>query len=279
MCWRQVLKVHPEAERFPRISDDERTALAADIQRNGLINGPVLLEGEDGAPPQLLDGIGRLDAMELACLPVLNESGTWLHPDLAAQCTLVSGVDPHEYVNSLNFHRRHLTSEQKRKLTGASVKASPEKSNRQIARQVNVDDKTVASVRRQLEERAEIPHVSTRQDTKGRRQPAKKARSATPSYAQVKQGELPFTYAEPNSQEVAEDLAAKARPKQRKKGLADEVRDALVKLDQGRVVEIFLDYLRARAEKASAADREALFESVEDGLHELRRDRQLDLEF
>ena len=51
--------------------------------------------------------------------------------------------------------------------------ADPSKSNLQIAREVRADDKTVASVRRELEARSEIPNVETRTDTRGRKQPAK----------------------------------------------------------------------------------------------------------
>src|SRR5260221_471244 len=44
------------------------------------------------------------------------------------------------------------------------------------------DDKTVASVRRELEGRSEIPNVATRPDTKGRNQPAKRqAKPARPA--------------------------------------------------------------------------------------------------
>src|SRR5262249_15977305 len=51
--------------------------------------------------------------------------------------------------------------------------ADPSKSNLQIAREIRADDKTVASVRRELEARSEIPNVETRTDTRGRKQPAK----------------------------------------------------------------------------------------------------------
>jgi hypothetical protein len=53
-------------------------------------------------------------------------------------------------------------------------KTNPERSNRQTAKIVGVDDKTVGSVRTDMERRAEIPHVAKRVDTKGRQQPARK---------------------------------------------------------------------------------------------------------
>ncbi len=59
------------------------------------------------------------------------------------------------------------------------MKASPEKSNRQIAEAVRVDHKTVASVRAKKEARGEIPHVETHTDTKGRKQQAHKTPGTT----------------------------------------------------------------------------------------------------
>ena len=91
---------------------------------------------------------------------------------------LVGGHDgdgnPYDRVLSLNIHRRHLTAEQKRELIARVLKAKPEASNNQIAKQVKANDKTVAKVRSELEARSEIPNVDTRTDTKGRKQPARR---------------------------------------------------------------------------------------------------------
>jgi hypothetical protein len=57
--------------------------------------------------------------------------------------------------------------------------ADPGKSDRAIARVAKVDHKTVAAVRAEAEGRGEIPHVETCTDTKGRKQPAKKAAAKT----------------------------------------------------------------------------------------------------
>src|SRR5262249_40068638 len=49
------------------------------------------------------------------------------------------------------------------------------------AKQAKVDHKTVAAVRREGEARGEIPHVETRTDSKGRKQPTRKPRELSRS--------------------------------------------------------------------------------------------------
>jgi hypothetical protein len=57
--------------------------------------------------------------------------------------------------------------------------ATPEKSDRQIAETVKVDHKTVGAWRAEKEGRGEIPHVSSRTDSKGRKQAAHKQTTTT----------------------------------------------------------------------------------------------------
>ncbi len=59
---------------------------------------------------------------------------------------------PLQRVVSLNITRRHLNTQQKREVIGALLDDMSDVSNREIARMVGVDDKTVAEVRRHLEE-------------------------------------------------------------------------------------------------------------------------------
>jgi hypothetical protein len=75
---------------------------------------------------------------------------------------------------TLNIARRQLTRAQVRGLIGESLKADPQLSDREHARGGNVDHKTVAKVRGEMEGRGDIPHADTRTDSAGREQPASK---------------------------------------------------------------------------------------------------------
>jgi len=72
------------------------------------------------------------------------------------------------------------------------LKAKPEASNRQIAKQVKADDKTVAKVRTELEATAEIPQLKKTKGKDGKARPAKakkKPTSTTVSPAPIKAAE------------------------------------------------------------------------------------------
>ena len=172
--WRDVLSVHPAAELFPQMSADELRELGEDIKKHGGLPAVplVLWEAEKSAPPFLLDGRNRLDAMEAVGLPVLNTQGEWLNWNLACRCTQIRGNDPYAYVISANIHRRHLTAEQKRELIAKLIKATPEKSDRQIAETVKASPTTVGTVRAEMEAKGDVSKLDTRRDSKGREQPA-----------------------------------------------------------------------------------------------------------
>jgi hypothetical protein len=144
---------------------EEFDALVADVKANGVLHNIVLFED------MILDGRNRYRAALKAGvrdLPFANV-GHWasLPPEEASKLAI-------NHVISANIHRRHLTAEQKRDLIAKLLKADPEKSDRAIGRMIKADKNTVASVRAKEEARGEIHHVTTRKDTKGRKQPAKK---------------------------------------------------------------------------------------------------------
>ena len=66
--WRAWLKVHPAADVFPMMGDDDLLALGRDIKKNGLEEAVTVLvvgesDGETTDHLRLLDGRNRLEAM------------------------------------------------------------------------------------------------------------------------------------------------------------------------------------------------------------------------
>jgi hypothetical protein len=178
--WRKHLKVHPAAELFPPLAPDELQALVDDIRANGL-QQPIVVDAEK----RLLDGRNRLDALALAGVLGVHDKGDLIHTEIGMgvipwKYICRFDLDPYDLVLSYNIHRRHLTPEQKRDLIAKVLKAKPEQSNNAIAKQVKVDDKTVAKVRRGLESTSEIPKLekTVGADGKKRKQPAKKTKPA-----------------------------------------------------------------------------------------------------
>jgi hypothetical protein len=191
-AWRDYLEVHPAADDYPLLKDGDPAAfreLVEDNRRHGLRANIVFWVADDGKRC-LLDGRNRLDALaELGVLyDIDGELGlkSWTGTKWAelSGCALsvayqvVLDGNPDALAASLNLHRRHLTAEQKRIRVAKLLRASPAASNNAIAKRGKVDDKTVATVRRKMEARSEIPNVEIRTDTKGRSQPAKKVRVA-----------------------------------------------------------------------------------------------------
>jgi hypothetical protein len=159
-------KFHPLADIFPLMEGEEFDALVADIKANGPLERIVLYEG------MILDGRNRYRALLAA----------GLDPALMHKFTVdgVVGDDPAAYVISANIHRRHLTPGQKRDLIAKLLEATPEKSDRQIAKTVKASHHTVETVRTKMEGRGQIAHVEKRIDTKGRKQPAAKKSAPKP---------------------------------------------------------------------------------------------------
>jgi transposase len=177
--WRSILPIHPAAELFPPMSPDELAALGKDIRKHGLTL-PIFLWSDGKSPLQLLEGRSRLDAIEIEIGPaIVSPPSVMAGKDFIAVkkvTVLPPSVDPYAFVVSANIRRRHLSAEQKRDLIAKLIKATPGKSDRQIAETVKASHHTVGSVRANLEGRGQVAHVTTRTDSKGRKQPARKTR-------------------------------------------------------------------------------------------------------
>jgi hypothetical protein len=130
-------EIHPLGNLLPSMTVDEFNGLVDDIHRHGQIEPITIYEGK------ILEGRHRYKA----CKKLRVEPKTEPY----------KGTDPLAYVLSKNLHRRHLTKEQQREVTVQALKANPQKSNREIAKQVKQDHKTVAKVRKEEEHVGTIP--------------------------------------------------------------------------------------------------------------------------
>jgi len=104
--WRDKYKVHPAADVFPMMSDEEIDGL---VKANGLREQVVFTVDEE-----LLEGRNRMEACE--------RNGI----EEVASCHLPSGLDPVAYVISKNLKRRHMTKAQIADAIVALAKIKPE---------------------------------------------------------------------------------------------------------------------------------------------------------
>jgi hypothetical protein len=81
---------------------------------------------------------------------------------------------------SANFHRRHLNRKQRQEFAIDLIASRPERSDRQIAKDLGVDHHQIARARAKGEDVGRVSHVATRTDIKGRQQPASKPARARP---------------------------------------------------------------------------------------------------
>ena len=102
--WRKRFKVHPAADVFPMLSDEELEKLGEDIKQNGVMV-PIMFWWPDddardaGVEKVLIDGRNRLEAAERLGFEIEDQNA-------------VIGGDPVSHIISLNIHRRHLTPQQ-----------------------------------------------------------------------------------------------------------------------------------------------------------------------
>jgi hypothetical protein len=213
--WRDVLPIHPAAEKFPMMSPDELRALGEDIKANGL-RTPAVLQLDANGEPVLLDGRNRLDALALIGEKITLDNSMIFE-------AIPTDIDPDAYVISVNIRRRHLTPEKREQLLIEIIARTPKKSDRQIGREMGFDHKTISRARAKGEARGALPHVETHTDTKGRQQPARKPpreRKPTPierSLKRLKQsGTVLALGGDPSkAQQATADDAAKAEANKR----------------------------------------------------------------
>lgn len=149
----------------PPLSDDEYSALKSDIEARGVL---IPVEYDDDG--NILDGHHRVK--------ICGELGIETWPRMVRKGMSENAKRAHARV--LNFSRRHLSSAAKREMIAGQLRETPEKSNNSIAGMFGCDHKTVGVVRVELEGRGEIPNVTKREDSLGRKQPATKSKADEP---------------------------------------------------------------------------------------------------
>ena len=137
---------------MPELADEEYQALKDSIAENGVL---VPVEYDDEG--NILDGHHRVRAcgeLGIKEWPTVYRVG-------------MSEEEKRSHARRLNMARRHLNAGQKAKMLRAQLKDTPFLSNRQIAKALGVDHKTVGTWREQLESIGEIPQCD-RETTDGR---------------------------------------------------------------------------------------------------------------
>ena len=131
---------------MPNLTDDEYAELKADIKARGVM---VPIEFDEQGNP--LDGHHRLKICE--------ELGITDYPKV-----IRAGMTEEEkrtHARKLNMARRQLSQEQRRDLIREQLRETPEKSDRQIAKDLGVSHVTVAARRSELESGGQIDHLTT----------------------------------------------------------------------------------------------------------------------
>lgn len=147
-------------QALPPLSPDEYQALEQSIVEHGVMV-PIVVDEDD----VVIDGHHRQKiALErgLHC-----PKRTLRNLDDAAKRTMAL---------SLNLDRRHLTREQRRALVAESIKVDPQLSDTVHAKRTGVSDKTVTTVRSELESTSEIPKLDKTIGADGRARPAAQPR-------------------------------------------------------------------------------------------------------
>jgi hypothetical protein len=188
--WREAISIHPEAERYPRLSHEELLVLSKDIEKHGLRQKIVLwtsanYEGSlesllEQAQAKcldlfLLDGRNRILAIEQISDEKLKEM---LLADAFFNAKVFTGppeAEPLFLIASLNLHRRHLRPTERQEILKYLIKARPDSSDRLLAATLHVSPTTVGAARAELEQTGEVSKLDRRTDIKGRQRPAKVA--------------------------------------------------------------------------------------------------------
>lgn len=265
--WREVLNVHPAADMFPLMADDELRELADDIEKNGLAER-IVYTGHADTPDSyvILDGRNRLDALALLGKNAMFGTNTPFGQFGILPSKYFEPFADHRedvpditaWIISKNILRRHLTGAQKRELIAKLLTLTPEKSNRVIAKTVGVNDKTVGTVRNALEATAEIPQLTKTIGADGKARatkqtiaptlPAKVTPKATPKAPVVTVATAPSTsvaavhIADPDEvQAIVDQIASNLKPADLRRVIRAAIK-AMAPADRAKIIREIADH-------------------------------------
>lgn len=141
---------------MPNLSAEEYAELKADIQLRG-----VMVPIEFDEKGNVLDGHHRLQ--------ICGELGITDYPKVIRAG--MTEQEKYTHARKLNMARRHLTQEQKRGLIREQLKETPEKSDRQIAKDLGVHHTTVSTQRARLESTNQVANLATSTGSDGKTYP------------------------------------------------------------------------------------------------------------
>lgn len=141
---------------MPNLSAEEYAELKADIQLRG-----VMVPIEFDEKGNVLDGHHRLQ--------ICGELGITDYPKVIRAG--MTEQEKYTHARKLNMARRHLTQEQKRGLVREQLKETPEKSDRQIAKDLGVHHTTVSTQRARLESTNQVANLATSTGSDGKTYP------------------------------------------------------------------------------------------------------------
>jgi len=148
---------------LPPLDADTYAGLKANIAVNG-VQVPIVRD-ERG---YILDGFARAK--------IAKELG-YECPSVVAKG--LTEQEKRSQVRALNLARRHLDYHAKRQVIADEMRENSARSNNWIAKSLGVDDKTVASVRREMQSTSEIPKLGYTLGSDGKYRPA--TRSSLPT--------------------------------------------------------------------------------------------------
>ena len=141
---------------MPDLSNEEYQELKSDIFSRGVM---IPIEFDENG--NVLDGHHRLkicEELKIIDYPKVIRAG-------------MSETEKRIHARMLNIARRHLTQEQRRGLIKSQLIETPEKSDNLLAKQLGVSDKTVTTVRREMQSASEIPNLNISVGADGKEYP------------------------------------------------------------------------------------------------------------